>query len=118
MSPSSTFHGGQHDTKYLTVDLLMHAAFLSDEIWGFMLEPARTCNGLVQNRNGEKNVFSHGSAWSSVLFLKARGWGHIFATINSAGPNIGPDQNKTAHATLFHSLDGGQYIIDYVRTFE
>ena len=42
MSPSSTVHGGQHDTKYATFELLMHTAFVADEIWGFMLEPART----------------------------------------------------------------------------
>ena len=42
MSPSSTVHGGQHDTKYVTFELLMHAAFVADEISGFMLEPART----------------------------------------------------------------------------
>ena len=41
MSPSSTVHGGQHDTKYVTFELLMHAAFVADEILGFMLEPAR-----------------------------------------------------------------------------
>ena len=41
MSPSSTVHGGQHDTKYVTFELLMHAAFVADKIWGFMLEPAR-----------------------------------------------------------------------------
>ena len=40
MSPSSTVHGGQHDTKYVTFELLMHAAFAADEISGFMLEPA------------------------------------------------------------------------------
>ena len=45
MSTSSTVHGGQHDTKYVTFDLLMHAAFVANEIWGFMLEPAR--NSLV-----------------------------------------------------------------------
>ena len=42
MSPSSTVHGGQHDTKCVTFELLLHAAFVADEIWGFMLEPART----------------------------------------------------------------------------
>ena len=41
MSPSSTVHGGQHDTKYVTFELLLHAAFVDDKIWGFMLEPAR-----------------------------------------------------------------------------
>ena len=42
MSPSSTVHGGQHDTKYVTFELLLHAAFVADEIWGCMLEPARS----------------------------------------------------------------------------
>ena len=43
VSPSSTaVHGGQHDTKYVTFELLMHAAFVADEFLGFMLEPART----------------------------------------------------------------------------
>ena len=36
--PSSTVHGGQHDTKYVTFELLMHAAFVADEIGGVMLE--------------------------------------------------------------------------------
>ena len=49
MSPSSTVHGGQHDTKYVTFELLLHAAFVADEMWGFMLVSARnllvrTCN--------------------------------------------------------------------------
>ena len=42
MSPSSTVHGGQHDAKYVTFELLLHVAFVADEIWGFMLEPAST----------------------------------------------------------------------------
>ena len=42
MSPSSTVHDGQHDTKYVTFKLLMHAAFVADEIWEFKPEPART----------------------------------------------------------------------------
>ena len=41
MSPPSTVHSGQHDTKYVAFELLMHAAFVADEIWGFMPEPAR-----------------------------------------------------------------------------
>ena len=38
-----TVHGGQHDTKYVTFELLWHAAlFVADKIWGgVMLEPAR-----------------------------------------------------------------------------
>ena len=42
MSPSPTVHGGQHDTKYVTFELLLHATFVADEIWGFVLEPARS----------------------------------------------------------------------------
>ena len=42
MSSSSAVYGGQHDTKYVTFELLLHAAFVADEIWGFMLELART----------------------------------------------------------------------------
>ena len=41
MSTSSAVHGGQHDTKYVTFELLLHAAFVVDQIWGDMLEPAR-----------------------------------------------------------------------------
>ena len=37
-----TVYGGQHDTKYVTFELLLHAAFVADEIWGFTVEPART----------------------------------------------------------------------------
>ena len=46
MSPSSTVHEGQNDTKYLTFELLMLAALVADEIWGIMLEPARTGTGV------------------------------------------------------------------------
>ena len=42
MSPSSIVYGGQHDTTYVTFELLMDAAFVVDEIWGFMPETART----------------------------------------------------------------------------
>ena len=39
MSPFSTVNGGQHVTKYVAFELLLHAAFVADEIWGFMLGP-------------------------------------------------------------------------------
>ncbi|CAM9670724.1 unnamed protein product [Laminaria digitata] len=40
MSPSSVVHGGQYDTKCVTLEWLLHAAFMADEIWGDMLCPA------------------------------------------------------------------------------
>ena len=42
MSPSSTVHDGQHDTKYVTFEFLLHTAFVADGIWGFVLGPARS----------------------------------------------------------------------------
>ena len=42
MSPSSTVHGSQHDIKYVAFELLLHAAFVTDEMSGYMLEPAHT----------------------------------------------------------------------------
>ena len=44
VSPSSTVHSGQHDAKYVTSELLLHATFVADEIWSEMIEPARTHN--------------------------------------------------------------------------
>ena len=44
MSLSSTVHGGQPDSKYVTFELILHAAFVADETWGDILEPARTGN--------------------------------------------------------------------------
>ena len=42
MSPSPTVYGGQHDTKYVTFELILHAALVADKNWVFVLEPART----------------------------------------------------------------------------
>ena len=32
MSPSSTVHGGEHESKYVAIELLLHAVFVADEI--------------------------------------------------------------------------------------
>ena len=39
MPPSSTVHGGQYDTKYVTFGQLLHAAFMANKIWVDNLEP-------------------------------------------------------------------------------
>ena len=41
ISPSSTVHGGQYDTEYVTFEYPLHAGFVVDTIWGENLEPAR-----------------------------------------------------------------------------
>ena len=51
-SPSSTVHGGQHDTKHVTFEFLMHAAFVADEIWDFMLEPASNRRFIQSDMKG------------------------------------------------------------------
>ena len=51
MSPSSAVHGGQHDTKHVTFELLTHATFVADEIWGSMPEPARTWHVCLTSDN-------------------------------------------------------------------
>ena len=61
MSPSSTVHGGQHGTKYVTFELLLHAAFVADEIWGFMLEPARIY--VEVSTKTTKNTHGHWRCW-------------------------------------------------------
>ena len=40
-------HGGQHDAKYVTFELLLRTAFVADKNWGFVLEPARIWSGTV-----------------------------------------------------------------------
>ena len=42
--PSSTVYGGQHGTKYVAFELLLHAAFMADELCGLML-----LNQLIDN---------------------------------------------------------------------
>ena len=57
MSPPSTVHGGQHDTKYVAFELLIHAAFVAHEFWGVMPEPARiylVTRGSVLIRTGTR----------------------------------------------------------------
>ena len=41
MPPFSTVHGGQHNTKPVTFELMLRAAFVADKICYDMLEPAR-----------------------------------------------------------------------------
>ena len=48
---STVVHGGQHDTKYVTFDLIMNAAFVADEVRGFMLDPARICTKYLYTRH-------------------------------------------------------------------
>ena len=62
MSPSSTVHGSPHDTNYMTFELLMHAAFVADEIWGSMLGPARTRQPSSVYRSGVERLTPRASA--------------------------------------------------------
>ena len=55
MSPSSTVHDSKYDTKYVTLEYLLNAAFVVDTIWGDNLELARVRfskgnNAITSNR--------------------------------------------------------------------
>ena len=39
-NPNLAYIGNRRE--YVIFDLLSHAAFVADEVWGFVLEPART----------------------------------------------------------------------------
>ena len=74
MSPSSTVHGGQHDTKYVAFESLMHAAFVADEIWRFMPEPARI--SIIVGGSIPVVLFFFGVPLFSRLFLFGAVWFH------------------------------------------
>ena len=42
MPSFSTVHGGQYDTKYVTFQVRLHAAFVAETCWGGKLKSART----------------------------------------------------------------------------
>ena len=50
MSPSSTVHGGQHGIKHVVFELLLHAPFVADVIWGDALEPGCITPPLCSER--------------------------------------------------------------------
>ena len=90
MSPSSIaiVHGGQHDTKYVKFELLLHATFVADEIYGDTREPARSnmrnlssvllsfFNGLVVDNKTvvllKKDIFEAHQGSVLVLFATPR----------------------------------------------
>ena len=47
MSPFSTVHGGQHDTKHVTFELLLVATLVADDSLGSMLQAARKLFSLM-----------------------------------------------------------------------
>ena len=66
-SPSCTIHGDQDDTKHVTFELLLHAAFVADELWSDMLEPARRWYGGCSSRANGDGGF-RGSRWAASDF--------------------------------------------------
>ena len=92
MSPSFAVHvhGGQNDTKYVTFELL-HAAFVADENWGDMLEPARIAR--------EK---SNQTLWNNILKLQRQ----------CRGPQMARKLLSLCHTTVVRTpknpLPGGE----------
>ena len=70
-----TVHGGQHDTKNVTFELLLHEAFVADENWGFSL----CLNQLVIKKTGSAQNFN----WTGK-FAKLRDTTSICKTCREA----------------------------------
>ena len=66
MSPSSTVHGGQYDTKYVPSVKPLHAASVTDTFWGVSLEPA--CSRVFKARSGGGE--SRQTLFSSCLYYR------------------------------------------------
>ena len=85
MSPSCTVHGGQHDTKHVAFEFLLHAAFVADEIRGNMLEPAHIGTGIVSvypdNRVRCTVVPLYAPLAVCVLFTLRGRAGHFFCVL-------------------------------------
>ena len=78
LSPSSTVYGGQHDTKYVPFELIWQAAFVADEIWGFMREPARRCRRPYLKLGKYRNSYLN----SGEAFLVSTCWGPILYQVH------------------------------------
>ena len=61
MSPSSTVHGGQYDTKYMTCEYLLQAAFVGGRISVVYLEPA--CSYILRAAEQGEAFLSKVRTW-------------------------------------------------------
>ena len=59
MSPSSTVHGGQHDTKYVTLELIFYAAFVAVKLCGDCLNQIVTGRPQRAAASTTKNYTLH-----------------------------------------------------------
>ena len=58
------------NTKYVTFELLMHAAIVAGEIWGFTLEPA----GIINTKYFVLVIFLLGLCWVGLWAGLLSGW--------------------------------------------
>lgn len=66
MPPSSTVHGDQYGTKYVTFELLLRASFVAEEIWGDTLKSALIEWQEYHGSGGEFILRTHCSVdWAS-----------------------------------------------------
>ena len=63
MSPSSSVHCGQYDTRYATIGCVLRKAFADDTILGVHREPARNMRwksiNAIEGRKADKEVIEH-----------------------------------------------------------
>ena len=85
MSPYSTVHGGQYDTKYVAFEELLHAAFATDTIRGDELEPARS---YPKRRHQEYHTRTHTHYPSQLMPSFAHPLAHVLGHDGDSVPAV------------------------------
>ena len=105
MSPSSTVHGGQYDTKYMTCEYLLQAAFVGGRISVVYLEPA--CSYILRAaEQGEAGLIEQSTCLAVVDCLYAPAWGQDSTVYKKVRINVSVRwaiKQKTVYRGCFHA---------------
>ena len=105
MSSSSTVHGGQYDTKYMTFEYLLQAAFVGGRISVVCLEPA--CSNILRAaEQGEAGLTEQSTYLAVVDCLYAPAWGQNSKVYKKVRINVSirwAIRQKTVYRVCFHA---------------
>ena len=107
MSSSSTVHGGQYDTKYMTFEYLMQAAFVGGRISVVCPEPASINSYILRAaEQGEAGLFEQSTYLAVVDCLYAPAWGQDSAVYKKVRISVSirwAIRQKTVYRVYFHA---------------
>ena len=121
MSPSSTVPGCQHDTKYVTFELLLHAAFVADEIWGSIVEPACKHPQKDQQNQGKPNHGTYAvvcAKYNSLPSASTFGLTPISVTRRACSSRCRCSNSPSRYMLTFRSINTVTYKYEHSRTEE